>query len=146
MFGYFITALGGVFWLFRVLVMLLYSTDSGFAIVPMNVTFEFVLLFITFVCIVLVAKRKMLGAIIYLIAQCAYFGVDAYKSIEMIMNGTSQTGNYITLFISLIAVIIPLLAVMDIGLSSGKKGSVRNRKTDWFYGTTEYDRNFDEMQ
>ncbi len=144
MFGYFITALGGVFWLFRVLVMLLYSTDSGFAIVPMNVTFEFVLLFITFVCIVLVAKRKMLGAIIYLIAQCAYFGVDAYKSIEMIMNGTSQTGNYITLFISLIAVIIPLLAVMDIGLSSGKKGSVRNRKTDWFYGTTEYDRNFDE--
>ncbi len=144
MFGYFITALAGVFWFFRVLIMLLYSTDTAFPIVPMNVMFEVVLLFVTFVCIILIAKRNMLGAIIYLIAQCAYFGVDAYKSIEAIMNGTSQTANYITLFISLIAVIIPLLAVMNIGLSTGKKGSGKNKKTDWFYGTTDYERNFDD--
>ena len=50
----------------------------------------------------------------------------------------------LTLFISIIAVIIPILAIMDIGLSSGKKGSSKNKKTDWFYGTTDYDRNFDD--
>lgn len=144
MLGYMITTFAAVFWLFRVIVTLMFSTEAGFAIVPMNITFEIVLLFVTFVCIVLIAKRKMLGAVIYLIAQCAYFGVDAYKSIETIMNGIPETANYLTLFISIIAVVIPVLAIMDIGLSTGKKGSGKNRQTDWFYGTTDYERNFDD--
>jgi len=144
MLGYMITTFAGVFWLFRVIVTLMYSTEAGFPIVPMDMTFEIVLLFVTFVCVILVAKRNMIGAIIYLIAQCSYFGVDAYKTIETIMNGQAQSANYLTLFISLIAVVIPVLAVMDIGLSTGKKGSGKNRKTDWFYGTTDYDRNMDD--
>lgn len=144
MLGYFITILAGIFWLFRVIVSLLYTAESGFYIIPINMTFEIVVLFITFVCIILIAKRKMLGAVIYLIAQCSYFGVDAYKSIETIINGQAQTANYLTLVISIIAVIIPVLAIMDIGLSSGKRGSRKNRKTDWFYGTTDYDRKFDD--
>lgn len=144
MLGYFITILAGIFWLFRVIVSLLYTAESGFYIIPMNMTFEIVVLFITFVCIIFIAKRKMLGAVIYLIAQCSYFGVDAYKSIETIIDGQAQTANYLTLFISIIAVIIPVLAIMNIGLSSGKRGSRKNRKTDWFYGTTDYDRKFDD--
>lgn len=144
MFGYFITGLAGIFWFFRVIVALMYTTDAGFSIVPLNTTFEIVLLFITFVCIILVAKRKMIGAVIYLIAQCSYFGIDAYKTLQVIVEGEPQTANYISLFISIIAVVIPILAVMDIGLNTGKKGSIRNKKTDWFYGTTEYDRNIDD--
>lgn len=144
MFGYFITTFAGVFWLFRVMVALMYTAETEFPIVPINMIFEIVVLFITFVCIILIAKRNMLGAVAYLIAQCSYFGVDAYKSIETIINGQAQTANYVTLFISIIAVIIPVLAIMDIGLSSGKKGSRKNKKTDWFYGTTDYDRKFDD--
>lgn len=144
MFGYMITAFAGVFWVFRLIVMLAFTADAGFPIVPMDVTFEVVLLFITFACIILVAKRKMIGAVVYLIAQCMYFGVDAYKALEVITAGQAQTANYLTLFISIIAVIIPILAIMNIGLSSGKKGSLKNKKTDWFYGTTDYDRNFDD--
>lgn len=142
MLGYMITTFAGVFWLFRLLVTFLYTSESGFPIVPLNITFEIVLLFITFACIILVAKRKMVGAVIYLISQAVYFGIDAYKTLEVIMNG--QTANYATFFISIVAVVIPLLAVMDIGLSTGKKGSGKNRKTDWFYGTTDYERNFDD--
>lgn len=144
MLGYMITTFAGSFWFFRVIVTLMFTTEAGFPIVPMNVTFEIVLLFITFACIVLIAKRKMFGAVIYLISQCTYFGVDAYKSLEAITAGQAQTVNYITLFISFIAVIIPVVAIMDIGLSSGKKGSGKNKKTDWFYGTTDYERNFDD--
>ena len=110
----------------------------------MDVTFEVVLLFITFACIITCCKkRKMIGAVVYLIAQCMYFGVDAYKALEVITAGQAQTANYLTLFISIIAVIIPILAIMDIGLSSGKR-EVQKQKTDWFYGTTDYDRNFDD--
>lgn len=142
MFGYIITTFAGVFWIFRLMVTLLFSTEAGFSIVPMNMTFEIVLLFITFICIILIAKRKMIGAVIYLIAQCAYFGVDAYKTLNAITSG--QEANYITLLVSIIAIIIPILAIMDIGLSTGKKSSFGNKKTDWFYGTTDYDRKMDD--
>lgn len=144
MLGYMITTFAGVFWIFRLIVALMFTTGNSFPIVPINMTFEVVLLFITFICIILVAKRRMLGAVVYLIAQCAYFGVDAYKALQIITEGQPQTANYMTLFISFIAVIIPVIAIMDIGLSSGKKGSGKNRKTDWFYGTTEYERDFDD--
>ena len=142
MFGYMITTFAGVFWFFRLIVALMFSTDAGFLIAPMNMTFEIVTLFITFVCIILISKRNMIGAVIYLLAQGAYFGVDAYKTLNAITSG--QDANYITLLISIIAIIIPILAIMDIGLSTGKKSSFGNKKTDWFYGTTDYDRDMDD--
>lgn len=141
MFGYFITALAGIFWLFRLIVSLMFTSDAGFAIVPLNVGVEIALLFVTFVCIVLIAKRKMIGAVAYLIAHCAYFGVDAYKTLEVITQEQGATSNYITLMISVIAVIIPILAIMNIGISTEKSG---DGKTDWFYGTKDYDRNLDD--
>lgn len=146
MFGYLLTGVAGIFWLFRVIVSLMYTNEAGFAIVPLNVTFEIVLLFVTFICIIFIAKRKMVGAVIYLIAQCSYFGVDAYKTLQIIVEGNPQKSNYISLFISIIAILIPILSIMDIGLSSGKKGSIRNKKTDWFYGTTDYDRKKDDRE
>ena len=144
MFGYIITTFAAIFWVFRVVITLIYTSESTFSIIPLNMTFEIVVLFITFACIILIAKRKMLGAVVYLIAHCAYFGVDAYQNLRTIIESTPTPAAYISLFISFIAVIIPVLAIMDIGLSSGKKGSGKNRKTDWFYGTTDYDRKFDD--
>ncbi len=35
----------------------------------------------------------MIGAVVYLIAQCMYFGVDAYKALEVITAGQAQTAN-----------------------------------------------------
>lgn len=142
MFGYIITTFAAIFWIFRLMVALMFSTEAGFSIVPLNMTLEIILLFVTFICIILIAKRKMIGAVIYLIAQGAYFGVDAYKTLSSITSG--QETNYITFLVSIIAIIIPILAIMDIGLSTGKKSSFGNKKTDWFYGTTDYDRNLDD--
>lgn len=144
MFGYLITMLAGIFWIFRVIVALMYGAETSFEIVPINMTFEIITLFITFACIILIAKRKMFGAVIYLITQVAYFGVDAYKTLEIIIEGQPQTSNYISLFVAFIAILIPFLAVMSIGLDTGKKGSAKNKKADWFYGTTNYERDFDD--
>ena len=66
------------------------------------------------------------------------------KNIETIIETQPQTTTYISLFISTIAVIIPVLAVMNIGLSTGKKSTGFHKKTDWFYGTTEYERKMDD--
>lgn len=144
MFGYFITILASIFWIFRLLVSIVYTTGDVFIVEPMNITFEIILLFITFICIIFIAKRRMSGAIVYLVAQCAYFGIDAYKNLESIIYAQPQTITYISLIVSIIGVIIPTLAVMNIGLSTGKKGSYKNKNTDWFYATTEHDRQLDE--
>lgn len=138
MFGYLITTLGGIFWLFRVIVTMMYSGGSSFPVQPMNMAFEIVLLFVAFICIILIAKRSMIGAILYLVAYGAYFGVDIYQNV------TQGTINALNLMVSIVGMIIPFLAFANIGLSTGKKGSGKNRKTDWFYGTDQYERNFDE--
>jgi len=93
--GYIVTAFAGIFWLFRVIVTLLFSMEAGFGIVPMNMTFEIILLFVTFVCIILIAKKNMIGAVIYLIAQCAYFGVDIYQNVAQ---GTINNLNFCIFF------------------------------------------------
>jgi len=144
MFGYFITSLAAIFWIFRLIVALMYTGGTAFAFAPMNITIEIILLFITFVCIIFIARRKMLGAVAYLIAQCAYFGVDAYRNLEIILEGTPTNTTYLSLMISVFAVLIPVLAIMNIGLSTGKKSTGKNKKTDWFYATTEHDREFDD--
>lgn len=138
MFGYFVTALAGIFWLFRVVITMMFTAGTAFPVQPINMTFEIVLLFVTFVCIILIAKRNMFGAIVYLLAHCAYFGMDIYKNV------TQGDINYLNLMVSIIGVIIPFLAFANIGLSSGKKSTGKNKKADWFYGNEDYDRKFDE--
>lgn len=138
MFGYFVTALAGIFWLFRVVVTMMFTSETAFPVQPINMTFEVILLFVTFACIVLIAKRNMIGAIIYLLAHCAYFGVDIYQNVNQ------GTINALSLLVSLVGIIIPFLAFANIGLSSGKKSTGKNKKTDWFYGNEDYDRKFDE--
>lgn len=144
MFGIFITCLAVIFWLFRVVITFVYTSDIAFNIIPINLTFEIVLMFVTFLCIVLISKRKMLGAIGYLIVHIAYFGLDAYKNIELILNNETMTSTYPSLVVSIIAIIIPILAILDIGLNSGKKSILRDRNTDWFFNTHDYEREKDE--
>lgn len=138
MLGYLVTIWAGIFWVFRVVVTMMASQGTAFPVEPMNMTFEVVLLFIAFVCIILIAKRNMFGAIVYLISYGAYFGVDAYKGLD------AGNGFSLSLFASILGIVIAFMAFASIGLASGKKSTGKNKKTDWFYGTDEYERQFDE--
>ena len=144
LFGYLMTALAGIFWLFRVIVAFCATTGKAFSVVPLNVTAEIVVIFISFIGIVLVLKRKMLGAIIYMIAHFAYFGVDLYKAINAIIEEGANISNYPNLLISAIGVILPFVIFANIGLNTGKKSAGNNKNTDWFYKSTEHDRVYDE--
>ena len=61
------------FWIIRVIVAVTDADGFDFVIVPMDRTIEIVLLFITLPCIMLVAKRKLLGTIIYLVSYLRIF-------------------------------------------------------------------------
>jgi len=144
-FGYLMTGFAGVFWVFRLLVALFATIEKPFPVIPLNINFEIILLFVTFICIVLVVKRKILGAVIYMISHFAYYGVDLYKAITAMIEEGASISNYPNLLFSIIGVILPFAIFANIGLNTGKKISAGNNKnTDWFYKSKEHDRVYDE--
>ena len=62
----------GMFWILRIVVAYMDATGKDFMVKPINSTTEIVLLFVTFVCILLVIKRKWIGTIIYSVTYLLY--------------------------------------------------------------------------
>lgn len=144
LFSYLITMLAGIFWLIRIIISIAYTMEADIGIEPLNFNIEIALLFFTLVCIVFIVKRNIIGALMYFISYGLYFGTDLYNGIINIMEGQTELVDYATLFLSFIGVVIPFLTVMDIFFNKERKGSTRDKKTDWFYTNKEYDRKLDE--
>lgn len=143
-FSYLITMFVVIFWLFRVIIAITYTMDIDFGIVPLNINMEIILLFVVLGCMIFIIKRNIFGAIIYFIGYGLYFGTDLYNGIMKIINGEASVINYASLFISFIGILIPLLTVLDIFLNQNRKGSVKDKNTDWFYTNKKYERKLDE--
>ena len=144
LFSYLITMFGGMFWLLRVVVAITYTLGVEFPIVPLDFTTEIILLFVTIIAMVLIIKRNIIGALIYFVAYGWYFGNDLYNNVMNIINGQAIVSDYLSLFISFIGVLIPFLTIIDIFLNKERKGSTKDKKTDWFYENEEYTRKLDE--
>ena len=62
-----------VFWILRIIITLSSQMGGDFlGVVPMNEAIEILILFATLICLVLVAKRKLVGAILYLVIHALY--------------------------------------------------------------------------
>lgn len=134
----------GMFWIFRIVVAYMAGIGKEFVVKPIDNTIEIILLFITLVCMVFVIKRKLFGGVLYLTSYFAYFGVDLYNNaIKPLIDGGEFTlTNGFTTFISLIAVILSIVVVMD--LLSDKTKKPADKQTGWFYDNRETDRQLDE--
>ena len=118
--------------------------QKDFPIKPLNPTIEIILLFVTLICLVLIVKRKLIGALIYFVSYVLYFGTDIYNQITAITSGQTEITEYATLFVSIIGVFIAILTVLDIAINKDRKSAARNKRTDWFYGNEEYERKLDD--
>ncbi len=133
------------FWGFRVIVAIMSSINSQFMIQPSNLNIEIVLLFVVLICVPFIFKRKMIGAIIYLVGYGYYFGQDLLSKIMMMINGeTIPMSDYTSMFFSLVGFCLPIFALFDILLDKGRKANPKDKKTDWFYKNEQYDRQLDE--
>lgn len=133
-----------MFWGFRLIATVLYSLGTDFIASPINLTMEIALLFITFICICFIAKRKLLPTIIYLISHAMYYGYYLYQNIDGIISGTGTAENYMSLLIALIGIIIPLAAFFDVLLDRNRKAHPVDKQTDWFYKNKDFDRKMDD--
>ncbi len=136
-----------MFWAFRAVVTLMAELHQDFGgIVPLNKTLEIILLFVVLVCIVLVVKRKMVGALIYLLSYGMYFGTDILRNISTIIEAEGQlpATTFMNLFVSFIGIILPVAILLDMLVDRNRKNNPKDKKTDWFYKNEKFDRQLDD--
>ena len=81
-----------LFWILRIVIALSYELKWNFAgLVPLNQNMEVILLFVVLVCLILIIKRKVLGALLYLLAYGMYFGTNVVDNIQNIMGAMNGT-------------------------------------------------------
>ena len=132
-----------MYWGFRVVVAYEASVYADFFIKPVNLTVEIILLFVTVVCIVLVFKRKLIGAVIYFFSYLAYFGTDLINILKPVFEiGSTEIPNYMGALSSFIGIVLAGAVLLDLSVDKGRKP--KDKKTDWFYTNKEYDRELDE--
>ena len=129
---------------FRIIVVI--ETQQGSSLgglISSNINVEIALIFLTLLCLLLVIKRKVIGAIIYVASYTWYFGTDLYNII--IANGVNVTlNNALALLSAGIGILLPLLVLFDTLLDKTRKINPTDKQTDWFYKNEQYDRKFDE--
>lgn len=146
MMSYLLVMLMGVFWLFRLIVAFTASLAIDIGFQPINMVTEIVLLFVVFACILLVAKEKIIGALIYLVAHAMYFGVDLYHSLmPIIVNGGAVAlEDYTRVAISFVAIVLPIAILFMMLMEKNRTAHPVDKKTDWFYKNDEFDRKLDD--
>lgn len=134
-----------MFWAFRLVVAVTGTMGMDFMVKPIDNNIEVVLLFVVLLLVPFIFKRKLLAAIIYLGVYGWYFGGGLVTNIITMINGeTLNMSVYIDMFVALIAIALPIMAIFDILLDRTRKKNPVNKDTDWFYKNEEYDRKLDE--
>ena len=131
-----------MFWIFRIVVAFCYNLGVDFITKPMDLNFEIVLLFLTFIAMILVIKRSALGGIIYLIGYGLYFGTSIFNTLTS--GQVMDMMTYTDIMFSGIGIVLPILVLFDILLDKNRKANPKDKKTDWFYKNKDYDREMDE--
>ena len=142
--SYLLVMFMAMFWTFRIVVAFTFTLGIEIGFEPLSLNIEIILLFVTLLSMILVIKRKLLGALIYLISYGMYFGVDLYNNVMPIIDGSANLMSYTSTMISFIAMIIPIAVLFELLLDKNRKAHPVDKKTDWFYKNEQYDRKLDE--
>ena len=138
-----------MFWAIRMVVTLSVqfggSSDFGGFIV-INETFEIALLFVSILCFILIVKRKVLGAVIYIAGYAWYFGIYFVKTVFPILSEGNELDLVIieNIIAGVIAIVLGLCTMIDIAVERTKAKHFSDNKTDWYFGNDKYDRKYDD--
>ena len=138
--SYMVNMFAIMFWLFRVYVALMVSSGSEIQFTTPGLELEIAVIFITLISIFMIFKRNLIFASIYLGTYFAFFTYGI-----ALMNGNISTNKQLLNAMVMIAgIIIALLNFLDVMFNKNRKGSTKDNKTDWFYATDKYEREYDE--
>ena len=130
-----------MFWLFRAVVALCaqFSIDL-IGIVVYNFNWEVIIVFATLLCILLVVKRNLIGALGYLMLYGVYFGEHFITNLMLLGQGHTITTDFaMNLLVDLIALVLSIFVLLDMLVDKGRKANPIDRKTDWYFKNEKYD-------
>ena len=131
-----------MFWMFRAIVALCtqFSIDL-LGIVAYDFNTEVVIVFATLLCIVLVAKRKLIGSLLYLALYGIYFGEHFITNIIPFIQGqiSVSTDFAMNLIVDMIAIILAIFVLADSLIDKSRKANPIDEKTDWYFKNEKYD-------
>ena len=131
-----------MFWLFRAIVALCtqFSIDI-LGIVAYNLNIEIIIAFVTIVCIVLVVKRKLIGALAYVLIYGMYFGEHLFANIIPLIQGESvlTVDLSMNLLSDFIAIVLAIFALFDMLIDKSRKANPIDKKTDWYFKNQKYE-------
>lgn len=136
-----------MFWGFRILVALKAGTEESFGgFIAFNTNIEIILLFVTLISFTFIVRRKMIGAIIYLISYGYYFGGYIVSTVlPLLIEGTSLSMEVLqNTAVCFIALIIAICTFFDIAIEKVKRNKYTDSKTDWFFEDKNTDRKLDD--
>ena len=143
-YSYMLTILGVVFWIFRTVITAMYSAGNPLPIEPLNTGWEIALVFASIPCLILVLRRNIIGAALYVAVYVSYFGTALYNSLNHVADTLNVSGT-VDMIMSIIGIVLPVLTFIDILFNKHRKAIIGgNSSTDWYYNNKEYDRQFDE--
>ena len=132
----------GMFWLFRAIVALCtqFSIDL-LGIVAYNLNYEIIIAFATIFCIVLIIKRKLIGALAYVLIYGLYFGEHLFMTIiPLLQNKVTLTIDLsMNLISDLIAIILAIFVLFDMLVDKSRKANPIDKKTDWYFKNEKYE-------
>lgn len=131
-----------MFWIFRAIVALCtqFSVDL-LGIVASNLQLEIIIAFITLPCIILFIKRKLVGALAYLLIYGTYFGEHLFANLMTLLQGqtTFTVDVSMNLFADFIGVLLAIFALFDMLVDKSRKANPIDKKTDWYFKNEKYD-------
>ena len=137
----------GMFWIFRVIVALSVQfggTDFG-GFIAFNFNTEIILLFTTILCLILILRRSLVGAIAYVATYGFYFGTYIFNNLIVNRPETGLSMDILqNVFAAALGVILSVLVLVDLLIDKATRKSHSDRKTDWFFKTDKFDRKYDE--
>lgn len=89
-----ILSLDVIFWLLRVVATYTDAMAIEFMVKPMDVNTEILLLFVALLAFIFIAKRKIFGGVLYLVAYGGYFGVYLWNTFIL----KESAGDFMNIF------------------------------------------------
>lgn len=146
-----------MYWGFRVFITCMATQGKFYPVAPIDTATEIVTLFVTFVCIVLVFKRKRVGGFIYFGMNLMYYGWDIYSKITGgfatntpdvdtggVLPDLGMLDQGLNIFVSALGIILGIVVLIDV-LSYNMKTKI-DRSTDWFYTNKKLDKEIDSRE
>ena len=139
-----VLSLDVMFWILRIIAALTDTMAIDFMIKPIDMNMEIIMIFVALVSFVLIAKRKFLGAIIYMIGYFGYFGIALVTNLQKMTTTGGSVNDYGTVMFSLVGVALPIFTFLDLLLDKNRQLHPTDKKTYCFYKDEKYDMKKDE--